>query len=90
LQSFWGIFSHSLLFISPVFWKLENVSGTILTQIHAINPLGQIIEITHHLAIYGEIPSSNEILYTTLFVLGILFSGYAIFNKLESKIMERI
>jgi ABC-type polysaccharide/polyol phosphate export permease len=90
IQPFWGIFSHSLLFISPVFWKLENVNGTVLTQIHSINPLGQIIELTHHFAIYGDLPPLNDFVYTALIVLGILFTGYAIFNRLESKIMERI
>ena len=82
------VFSHSLLFISPIFWSIDEVDG-ILLEIHKINPLGQIIELTHKI-IFGEIPPLTEWLYTLGFVLGILFVGYAIFRKLEDKVAEEL
>ena len=87
VQYFWVIFAHSLLFISPVFWRLNNVEG-ILLQVQQINPLGQLIEISHKLVIDGQIPPFNEWLYTTFFVLAIFFFGYFVINKFENKITE--
>ena len=46
VQPLWSIFVHALLFLSPIFWRLENVEGFLL-QIQALNPLGQLIEIAH-------------------------------------------
>jgi len=89
IQLLWAIFSHSLLFISPVFWNLKNVEGFLL-QIHSINPLGQIIEIAHKLVIDGQIPPSEDLLYTTAFVMGIFFVGYAIFHKFEQSVREAV
>lgn len=89
IQILWGIFVHTLLFISPIFWRVDQVDG-ILLQIHQINPLGQIIEIAHLLVIDGQIPSLNEWLYTTFFILGIFFFGFFVFKKMENKIMEKL
>jgi len=89
VQFFWNIFVHSLLFITPIFWFLKDVNG-ILLQIHQINPLGQLIEISHKLVIDGQIPSINEWGYTTFFVLGIFFFGFIVLNKFEHKIMEAL
>ena len=89
IQHVWAIFSHTLLFISPIFWYLDEVDG-ILMQIHKINPLGQLIELAHSLVIDGQIPSLSEWLYTTLFVLAIFFSGYFVFKKFENKVKEEL
>ncbi len=85
----WIIFSHSLLFISPVFWKIENVHG-ILLDIQRINPLGQIIEISHQLVIDGEIPSVFDWLYTTAYVFVILIIGILVFKKFGNRIAEEL
>jgi len=89
VQIMWGIFVHSLLFISPIFWYVNQVDG-ILLQIQKINPLGQLIEIAHQLVIDGQIPSWNDWLYTTIFVLAIFFFGYFVFHKFEDKITEKL
>jgi len=89
IQNIWTIFLHTLLFISPVFWYLENVGGALI-EIHKINPVGQLIEISHKLVIDGQIPSINDWAYTTSIVFGIFFLGYFVFHKLENKIVEDI
>jgi len=89
IQNIWIIISHSLLFISPIFWHLKEVDG-ILLQIQSINPLGQIIEIAHSLVIYGGIPPISDWIYTTIFVFAIFFFGYAVFHRLENKITEEL
>jgi len=87
IQLFWGIFTHSLLFLSPIFWSVKDVGG-ILLQIQAINPLGQIIEIAHNIVIDGQIPAYGDLLYTTIFVAAIFFFGYTVFYKFERSITE--
>jgi len=89
IQHIWNILVHTLLFISPIFWKIENVDGVLL-QIHKFNPLGQIIEIGHVLVINGDIPPLNDLLYTSLFVFSIFFTGYFVFQKFENRIMEQL
>jgi len=89
IQLIWIIFSHTLLFISPIFWYLENVDG-ILLIIQKINPIGQLIEIAHALVIYKEIPPLSDWLYTLVYVLVIFFVGYFIFRKFEDRITEEL
>jgi len=88
LGPLWIVFAHSLLFISPIFWSLDEVDG-ILLEIHKINPLGQIIELTHKI-VFGEIPPLTDWVYTFGIVMGILFVGYAIFQKLEGRLVEEL
>jgi len=89
IQNIWSIFSATLLFISPIFWYVDDSYG-ILTQIHQINPLGQLIEIGHQLVINGQIPPLSEWLYTTFFIAAIFFSGYFVFRFYENKAMEEL
>jgi len=89
IQYVWLIISQSLLFVSPIFWRLEDVSG-ILLEIQKINPLGQLIEISHQLVINGQVPQAFDWLYTTSFVLVILFSGYFVFKKFQNRIAEEL
>ena len=85
----WAILVRTLIFISPIFWYLKDVDG-ILLFIQKINPLGQIIEITHQLVIDGKIPTLDEWAYTTSFVVAILFVGYYVFRKLEDRVVEEL
>jgi len=89
IQTIWGVAVHALFFISPIFWYLEDVEG-ILLSIQAINPVGQLIELNHKIIVWGEIPPLSDWLYTTMFVFGFLFVGYAIFHKFEKRIVEVI
>lgn len=85
----WGVFIHALFFISPIFWYLSDVEG-ILLSIQAINPVGQIIELSHSIIVYGEAPPLSDWLYTSAFVFGILFFGFYFFKKFENKIVEEL
>jgi len=89
IQPLWTIIVYSLLFLSPIFWRIDDVHG-ILLQVQKINPLGQLIEISHKLVINGEIPSLNDWIYTTFFILAIFFLGYLVFQKLDKKIVEEL
>ena len=89
IQTIWGVGVHALFFVSPIFWYIEEVKGIVL-GIHSINPVGQIIELTHKIVVFKEIPPLGDWLYATIFVFGILFFGYAVFRKYENRITEEL
>ena len=87
ISNIWAILIHTLLFVSPIFWRLEEADG-ILLQIHKINPLGQLIDISHKLVIDGQIPPLYDWIYTTLFIFGIFALGFFVFHKLQDRVVE--
>ena len=89
IQPIWAVLVQTLLFVSPIFWYLEDAQD-ILLNIQWINPVGQLIELNHKIVVLGEFPSITEWLYTTTFVFAILFIGYAIFRKYEKRITEEL
>ena len=86
-QNIWTIVIQSLLFVCPIFWRPDDVSGVLLL-IHKINPLGQLIDISHKLVIDGEIPPMSDWIYTTLIICCIFVLGYFVFNRLQDHIVE--
>lgn len=88
IQPLWGIFVTALFFISPIFWYIDETEGMVL-DLHRINPLGQLIEITHKI-VFGEVPPIGDWLYTGVIILGILIAGYALFQKFEKNVLEKM
>jgi len=89
IQNFWAVIVHLFLFFSPILWKVEEVDG-ILLEIHKINPLGQLIELSHKLVTGNQIPPINDWLYATFLVFVIFIIGYFMFHKLENRITENL
>ena len=88
IQPFWGVVMTALFFLMPIFWYIEDTAG-ILIDIQSINPLGQLIEIGHQL-VFGTIPPISDWLYTASIIFGILFVGYAFFQRFEKNILEKM
>ena len=88
IQPLWGVFMTAVFFLSPIFWYLEDAGGLVL-EIQKINPLGQLIEITHQI-VFGQVPPLEEWLYTLAIIIGIFFVGYTVFQKFEKKILEKM
>ena len=89
IQPVWSVLVHALFFISPIFWFVSEVDG-ILLDILKVNPLGQIIELSHNVVLFGQIPPLTDWLYTTAFIVGIFLFGVAMFRKYESKVAEEL
>lgn len=87
ISNIWAILIHTLLFVSPIFWRIDDANG-ILLQIHKINPLGQLIDISHKLVIDGQIPPLYDWVYTTLFIFGIFGLCYFVFHRLQDRVVE--
>jgi len=86
-----------MFFVTPIIWYLEDVNvrgqggfGDVLLTFHAINPIGQLIEIAHNLVVFGKVPPINDWLYTSFFCIGIFIVGYLIFDKYQNRIVEEI
>lgn len=88
IQYLWSVFAHALIFLTPVFWYVKDMGGIAL-EIQKVNPLGLLIEMAHQV-VFNQIPSASEWIYTISFVFTILFVGYAIFQKFERRVVERI
>jgi len=89
IQPVWTVITYALLFVSPIFWFVDDVSG-ILVEIQKINVFGQVIELAHQIIVFGQIPPLSEWIYTSSIILGIFFLGFALFKKLENKVVERV
>lgn len=88
-QTIWGIITMSLIFITPVFWLVEDMPDEI-TNILLLNPLAVLIEMIHEVVLFDEIPSINELAYAIGTCVGILLLSYLLFLKVEDKIPERL
>jgi len=89
IQPVWGILILAMFFLSPIFWNLSD-ANEILSSIHAVNPLGQIIELGHNVLVFGQIPPLNDWLYATMLVFIVLSVGYALFHRLQKHALERL
>jgi ABC-type polysaccharide/polyol phosphate export permease len=89
IQPIWTVITYALLFASPIFWYVSEVDG-ILLSIQSINPVGQLIELTHKVVVFGTVPVIMDWVYTSAISFGIFFVGYAVFHKLEKNIVEII
>jgi lipopolysaccharide transport system permease protein len=89
IQHIWTILTLGLLFVSPIFWYLDETKGVLL-EIQKINPVGQLIEIAHQLVVFGKIPPLQDWLYTTLLVFVVFTIGFIVFKTFEHKIVEEL
>ena len=50
----------------------------------------QIVEIAHNITLYGTLPQLEEVIVAISTSLVVLIIGYAIFKKMESKVVEKL
>jgi ABC-type polysaccharide/polyol phosphate export permease len=87
IQSVWSIVTMSLIFITPVFWRVENMTKD-LADILLLNPLALLMELAHQTILFGEFPSNSDMIYVTI-TTGLIFGvGWYIFHRKEKKMAE--
>ena len=89
IQSIWGIVVISLIFVTPVFWEVDDMPQDI-AQILLLNPVAVIMEMAHEVILYHTIPNFQDVIYSTVTSFGTLFVGWILFKKIESKIVEKL
>ena len=89
IKAIWGILTLSLIFITPVFWRLENISSE-LARILLLNPLALLMTMARDVIMFDTIPSNQVFLYAIISCFVILFIGWEVFSKLEKRIVENL
>ena len=89
LRSIWGVITMAGFFATPIFYTLEILPDDIRSII-SLNPIVPILEISRGATIYNYWPSNYEISYLLTITLVILVIGYAVFKKLDKKLVEEL
>ena len=88
-QFIWGVILHAGFFLNPIFYKTEILPEFLQSFLWFI-PTVHILNFSRDLALYGIIPSLNEIGITIAMTSVIFGIGYAIFRKMKDRIIEEI
>jgi len=89
LEYIWTIVIHAGFFASPIIYRLDMFPEDV-QKILLINPVAQILNMSHLVTLEKTIPKTADILYTVLVVLFILGIGYLVFNRKQKNIVEEI
>jgi len=88
-QFVWGVLLQAGFFLTPVFYN-TNILPDQIRRIIVFSPMVQIMNMARDATLYGKLPTmeSVEISLGTTFL--ILIVGYAIFRKLNVRIIEEL
>ena len=89
IEFIWGIILHAGFFLTPIFYRFDFLPQYV-RDILMLSPVVQLVTMTHHVAIYGTLPSINSILYTIGSIFIILGIGYLIFRRYQARIVEEM
>ena len=89
IEFIWGIILHAGFFLTPIFYRFDFLPQYV-QDILMLSPVVQLVTMTHHVAIYGTLPSINSILYTIGSIFIILGIGYLIFRRYQARIVEEL
>jgi lipopolysaccharide transport system permease protein len=89
IQFIWGIILHAGFFLTPIFYRFDFLPESVQNVLQ-LSPVVQIVEMVHHVTLYGTLPYLNSILYSVGSIFAILGIGYLIFRKYQSRIVEEL
>jgi len=89
IQFIWVILIRAGFFLHPIFYRLEILPEEI-QSILVYSPMVQILNLARDVTLYGELPTTENLIIAlgTTFVIFVL--GYGIFKKLSSRIIEEL
>jgi len=89
IEFIWGIILHAGFFLTPIFYEFDMLPEYV-QNILQLSPVVQIVEMVHHVTIYGTLPSIVSVLYSVGSIFAVLVIGYLIFRKYQSRIVEEL
>ena len=89
IEFIWGIVLHAGFFLTPIFYRFDMLPEYV-QNILQLSPVVQIVEMVHHVTLYGTLPTLNSILYSVGSIFAILGIGYLIFRRYQSRIVEEL
>lgn len=87
LNYIWIVVTNVIIFLSPIFWRLDNMPQAI-REILQYSPWVQLIMMSQDVTIYNKLPDTMMFLYVTSFVFIVLAIGVFIFKRFENKVTE--
>jgi len=89
IQYIWGVVTTAGFFAVPIFYTLDFIPENI-KPIYLLNPMAQIIDMSHNLVMYNIIPDIWTIGYTILATCVIFVIGFFVFKFLQAKVVEEL
>jgi len=89
VQYMWSVLLYAGFFITPIFYRLEIFPENI-RQFLYINPMAQIIEMAHNVALYDILPNPSSLAYTIVVTFAIFTLGYFVFRYFEFRVAEAL
>jgi len=88
-QYIWNVVIYAGFFAVPIFYTLDILPPNI-QELILLNPMAQIIEMSHNFVLYNTLPEAWSVIYT-ITITGIIFGiGYTVFKLIESKVVEEL
>lgn len=87
-NKFWGFFTRGLWFATPIFYKTQEQE--IISIFNQFNPLYYFITSAREIIISNSLPTQNILLGVIAFPIISIVIGSMIFNKLKTKITEKL
>ena len=78
------------IWATPIMYSLDTISTPILYRILMLNPMTTVISDYHYILYYHTAPGVWDLLYPTLFGIGILLLGYLVFGALNKRFVEEL
>jgi lipopolysaccharide transport system permease protein len=88
LHYIWNLLVSTLLFVTPIFYKLENMPAK-FAYVISLSPWTRLVEMAHDHVLFG-ISKSSDWMYVIPSVITILIIGYLIFRKLERSVVQAL
>ena len=89
IQHVWNVVIYAGFFSVPILYSYsrfpENIQNILL-----LNPMAQVIDISHNVSLYAILPEMGNILYVICISFGFLVMGYLIFRFFESRAVEEL
>jgi len=89
IQYIWGVITYAGFFAVPIFYSFDVVPDKI-KELLMLNPMAQIIDMSHDLVLYNKIPEMWNIGYTIIITAVVFVVGFFVFKLLESKVVEEL
>jgi len=89
IQFIWKVVLQAGFFLTPIFYTMDILPQT-LQDILKFSPMVQILNMARDVTLYNTIPSSESVIIgvgTTLITFAI---GYAVFRKLQGRVVEML
>jgi len=89
VQYIWGVVVHAGFFITPIFY-LADIWPENIRQILFLNPMAQLINMAHNVALYNTLPTIEDMTYTIVVIFILLTIGYVVFRKYEGDLAQEL